>query len=259
MSRRMQDLFAAALTDSECNVPAGLTAWTGKAPVRRFGVYRNNVHEGLIGALASRFPVTEKLVGRPFFAAMGDAFIQAHPPRSPVLLNYGDDFAAFAEGFEAAAPLPYLADVIRLEAARSRAYHAADATPLAPEAFAALTPETLATIRLEPHPSLAILRSAHPVIAIWAMNSGDRAPEPLEHWEGEDALIVRPFMTVEVHALPPGGATFLESLAAGAPLGEAVARAMEAEAGFDLSRNLAGMISAGAFTAILQEETPHDP
>jgi uncharacterized protein len=40
-------------------------------------------HDGLIRALASRFPVTEKIVGEEFFAGMARAFIELHSPRSP--------------------------------------------------------------------------------------------------------------------------------------------------------------------------------
>ena len=58
------------------------------------------------------------------------SFVRAEPPRSPVLLGYGDGLPAFVERFEPASCVPYLADVIRLEIATSQAYHAADAEPV---------------------------------------------------------------------------------------------------------------------------------
>ena len=131
MATITQEQFAAALRDSALPVPEGIAAWNAARPLRRFGVYRNNVVSGLIGAVASRFPVAEKIVGEEFFAGMAYEFICLHPPRSPLLLSYGDGFADFVEAFEPAREIAYLADVIRLEVARGRAYHAADATPLA--------------------------------------------------------------------------------------------------------------------------------
>jgi hypothetical protein len=250
MSLDTQANFAAALRDTGQPVPKGLAAWNGPQPERRFGVYRNNVMVGLIGALASRFPVTEKIVGEEFFAAMAMEFIQAFPPRSPLLLAYGDELAGFAADFEPAKPLNYLPDVIRLETARGRAYHAADASPLNPAALASLAPERVAELRFKPHPSLAVVRSAHPIITIWAMNSGEMPLAPIEDWCGEDALVVRPEMTVQVHRLPPAGATFLEALASGANLAAAVEAAMQESEAFDISANLAGALQAGAFTAI---------
>ncbi|MBR0556538.1 putative DNA-binding domain-containing protein [Ciceribacter sp. L1K23] len=257
MSTATQERFAAALTDRESPVPEGLTSWTAPRPERRFGVYRNNVRVGLTGALASRFPATERIVGADFFAAMAGEYVAADPPRSPLLLTYGDGFADFVAGFEPVAGLPYLPDVIRLEAARSRAYHAADAAPLVPERLAAIPPERLGDIRLQPHPSTAILRSPHPVVTIWAMNAEGGTPHPVETWIGEDALVVRPAMLVEVHRLPPGGATFLSALAEGEQLGMAATLAMAETDQFDLTRNLAGLLTTGAFTDILPEDD-HD-
>ncbi len=90
----------------------------------------------LIDALRTKFPATERIVGEEFFRAMARVFVIAHPPRSKILHTYGDDFGDFIAAFEPAAELAYLADVARLEAARTRAYHAADATPLTPADFA---------------------------------------------------------------------------------------------------------------------------
>ena len=57
-------------------------------------------------------------------------YVTSEPPRSPVLLEYGDSFPQFLRNIGQGAAADYLADVAELEAARTRAYHAADATPL---------------------------------------------------------------------------------------------------------------------------------
>lgn len=250
MSLTTQTEFAAALVDLDRAVPEGLAAWNGPRPERRFGVYRNNVAIGLIGALASRFPAAERIVGEEFFAAMAHEFIRLHPPQSPLLLAYGDDFADFVENFEPAREIPYLPDILRLEVARGRAYHAADAMPLDAALLATVEPEGLASLRFAAHPSASIARSTHPAVTIWAMNTDEMELGEIADWAGEDALVVRPAMTVEVHRLPPGGATFLEQLFAGVDLGSAFEAALAETADFDLSANLAGALAAGAFTAV---------
>jgi hypothetical protein len=255
MSTTTQADFAAALTNTALPVPEGLASWNGVRPERRFGVYRNNVAAGLIGALASRFPATERIVGEAFFAAMARDYIDLHPPRTPLLLAYGDDFPDFIEGVEPARELAYLPDIARLEAARGRAHHAADVAPLDAAALAAVEPERLADVTFVAHPSAGILRSPHPCVTIWAMNAGEMELGPIEDWQAEAALIVRPEMTVEIHRLPPGGAAFLGALLAGASLGEAFEAAVGDAPAFDLSANLVGALSAGAFTAIRQPET----
>ncbi len=251
MPATFETSFAEALLGAEPTVPPGIAAHTAAVPARRFAVYRNNVMASLGTALARRYPVIERLVGGEFFAAMARQFVMRHPPRSPLLAQYGEAFADFIAAFEPARELPYLADVARLEAARTRAYHAEDATPLGADGFAALDAEALGDLRLQLHPSAAILRSPFPIVTIWAMNSGELELRPIETGQGEDALVIRPHMDVEVRALPPGGAAFLQSLADGLPLRDAVAAALADHAGFDLTGNLAGLIGSGAVRAIL--------
>jgi hypothetical protein len=233
-------------------LPDGVTAWSSSCPKQRFAIYRNNVAAGLIGALASRFPVAEKIVGEAFFAGMAQAFIAQHPPRSPLLLNYGDDFAEFIEAFGPAVELSYLPDVIRLETARSRAYHAADQSPLEPAALARLDGDALAALRFVFHPSVSVIASIHPIVTIWAMNAGEMELSPIETWQGENALVVRPHLTVAVHLLPAGGSGFLTALMSGATLAAAAEAALSAAPKFDLAANLAGALQSGAFTAIAQ-------
>lgn len=244
----LQAEFATALLDADNPVPQALISHTSRIPEQRFAVYRNNVVVSLVNALRARFPATEKIVGEAFFFGMARLFVTEHPPRSKILSEYGDDFPAFIAAFEPAQELPYLPDVARLEAARTRAYHAADAAPLCQRDIAALDPDTLADLRITLHPSLEIVRSPYPVVTIWAMNSGEREPGPVDDTIAEDALILRPDFEVMVRLLPPGGADFLLALAAGATLSQAAYASLEAAPEFDLTANLAGLIGSGAMT-----------
>jgi hypothetical protein len=211
----------------------------------------------LVKALGVRFPATSRIVGEEFFNAMARVFVTAHPPRSPLLMTYGNDFPDFIADFEPAAELPYLADVARLEAARTRAYYAADAEPVDPNLLRSIAPETLGGMRFVLHPSAEVVRSRHPIVTIWAMNSGEKELGPIADWRPEDALIARPRLDVEVRSLPAGGAAFLTALIGGATLADAVAAAAAEDAEFDLAANLAGLIGAGlvtGFSAELQKD-----
>ena len=243
--------FAEALLNTDRPVPFGITAHNATIPARRFGVYRNNVMLGLVNALRNRFPVVEKIVGEEFFVAMARIFVTEQPPRSPVLATFGDSFPAFVAAFEPARELPYLADVAQLEAARTRAYHADDATPLGADHFAMLGSQAAGDIRIEMHPSTEIVRSSFPIVTIWAMNSGEQELTAIENWRGEDALVARPCLEVQVRTLPQGGAAFLLTLAAGRPLGEAATAALEDNPEFDLAGNLAGLIGSGLVRDII--------
>src|SRR5262249_18507501 len=142
------------------------------------------------------------------------------------------------------------ADVARIEAARTRAYHAADASTIEPSRLQAIAPEGLAQMRVSIHPSAEIVRSAHPVVTLWAMNSGELEPAPIEDWRAPDAVVLRPGLEVEVRQLPAGGAAFLTALARGAPLAAAAEAAVADDDKFDLVANLAGLIGSGLVTAV---------
>lgn len=240
--------FAAALLAAEPLLPQGLTSWNTPVPARRFAVYRNNVVSGLIGALQSRFPATGNIVGEEFFKAMAREYSSLYPPKSAVLLEFGNDFGDFAAHFEPAAGLPYLPDVIRLEIARGRAYHAADAAPLDPQRLSQLDVEQLSRLSFSFHPSTAIVRSVYPIVKIWAMNAGELPLEPIEVWEAEDALVTRPQLEVLVHVLPKGGADFLNALMSGAPLETAFQNTLQNIENFDLAATLACLFQMGAVT-----------
>jgi hypothetical protein len=227
--------IAAALLDPEHPPPQAI------APAHRFAVYRNNVVLSLIDALAARFPAVRKTLGAEFFTHAARISVAQHPPTSPILTFYGDDFAAFLDAFSACAELPYLGDLARLEASRTRAYHAANTATLGAEALARIRPEQLPALRFALHPAVAIIASRHPIVTIWAMNVGELPLAPIKNWRGEDALITRPELDVEVRRLPPGAAVFLTRLASGEFLGNAAAAAFEAAAQFDLAVNLAGL------------------
>jgi hypothetical protein len=243
-----QNAFATALLDPARPVPAGVTTARGRPDERRFAVYRNNVAVALARALASRFPVVAKLVGDDFFAGMAKAYVAVRKPASPLIFAYGDDFADFIAGFAPAAGVPYLADVARLEAAWTRAYHAADVEPLTVAALAGLGPEALPVARLVPHPAAMLLRSRFPVGSIWQAHQegGDGAGS---FGGAECVLVARPEFDVRVHVLPARDAAFAEALLAGAAIGEA-AECGAAEPGFDFGAALVGLIGLGAFAGV---------
>ncbi|MEQ9609450.1 MAG: DNA-binding domain-containing protein [Kiloniellaceae bacterium] len=250
---RLADLqadFAAALADPALPAPPGLTRQTALAQSRRFDVYRNNRMVSLIEAMEAAFPVVQRLVGADFFKAAAKAYIRRFPPRSPVLLLYGESFGDFLEDFEPAAGVPYTGDVARLEWARLAAYHAADAEPLSIARLAELPQELLPDLSFALHPSLHLLKSRWPAASLWAVTSGADPSRAVDMRVGEAVAVLRPMLSVEVRVLPPGGYAFLSALAAGNSLSAAAERALTIDDQFDLARHLQGLFALGAVAAI---------
>jgi hypothetical protein len=180
--------------------------------------------------------------------------IRATPPNSPLLFEYGRDFPAFIEQYEHASLMPWLSDVARIERAWLDAYHAADAEPLPAAALAKFPQEKLAELIFIAHPATRIVRSHFSAVTIVASNRGNDPVDRIDASTPEDALITRPDLDVMLRRLPPGGATFLESLMSGRTLGEAAASALETSSSFDIAANIAGMIEAGAFNDVVLGE-----
>ncbi len=248
--RQRQLEFAAAILDPSRPVPPGLVGPDGEPSAKRFSVYRNNVVVGLVEALKAAFPATNRIVGNEFFAAMARVHVSREPPNSPIMLHYGAGFADFVGVFEPAAVLPYLRDVARLERAWAESYHAAEAEPLDPAAFTRISPDRLPDSRLVLHPSLRVVRSSYPIVALWQTNIEGAIPIGIDiDGGGEDALIVRPVAQVEVHVLPAGAAAFIDTIAAGTPIVGAMNTALLDDPRFDLGGTLAGLIECRAIIA----------
>jgi putative DNA-binding protein len=245
----VQAEFAGALLSNSRSVPLCLKGAVQGRAERRFAVYRNTVAASLIEILQARFPVVERLVGEDFFRAMAHAYVALEPPSSPLLFLYGEGFAAFIARFTPAAPLPYLADVARLEYARGLAYHAADQAPLPAPAFAALDKGRLADFTVRLHPSVHIVTSDFPVVSIWLANQAETV-SPLRHRGAEAALVSRPFCDVETRRLQPGTDAFLSALKVGASIGTAVDAGEKASANFSAAEALATMIGANIAVAL---------
>ncbi|WP_137150928.1 DNA-binding domain-containing protein [Devosia sp. FKR38] len=240
-----QSDFVAALVDPAKAVPPGIISHRGDSDAKRFAVYRNNVHVGLVGVLAAKYPVCRQLVGEAFFTAMARLYVADHKPFSPIMMLYGADFCDFIGGFAPAQSVPYLGDMAALEEAWSVAYHAADDSPLALAEIAAFDPEVLPDLTLTRHPATGLLRSAHPIGSIW---SAHQAPGVPVRPGAEAVLITRPTLDVKVTAIPVADAAFAQDLLQGLPIGEAVERTLAHHSGFDFGRAIAGLCSLGAFS-----------
>lgn len=249
--------FQAGLRDPEQPVPPDLSV-TARAHLEdRYAIYRNNFVVGTVDALADTFPIIHTLLGETFFRGMARDYVRENPPKSAVILGYGEDFPDYLDRLDLLADYPYLGDVARLEWARITAFNAADADPLDPAVLISLPPESMAVLRVEMHPSFHLIQSDWPIVSIWQANNSED-PSMLEEGlpdHGEDALVCRNGMDVDIRFLPPGGLTFLTALHAGRPLGEAAEAALAVTDEFDLAVNLQGLIESGAIIGV-QTEVP---
>jgi hypothetical protein len=255
---RFQHAFAAALLDPEARDPAiaDLVEQPG------FAIYRNTVIKGCIDALQANFPAVVRLVGDEWFRAAAAIHVRAEPPRGPVMLDYGTGFARFLETFEPAAELPYLPNVARLDRFWTEAHVAADSEVLAPAAVATLAPDQLQRASLQLHPAARWQTfDDQPIFTLWQRNRECTTDDAEIEWRGEAALITRPDGAVEARCIDAGACAFLDACASGATLADAALAALAADDSIDLTRLMANLLDAGAFSRLelpdsTIEETP---
>lgn len=232
---QFQDGFARALLDPALPAPPA------------FSVYRNTVMKGCIDALQANYPAVARLVGEEWFRAAAAIYVREHPPRVPVLLEYGGDFAAFLAAFTPAAELPYLPAVAALDRLWTESHAAADEPVLDARSLAGLDPELLGALRMRPHAAARWAWHDLPAYTIWSRNRNEKmvvADEPDVEWRAEGVLIARSDDAVRWIELDASGCALLDACARGEPLAQAAAAVPEAtRAGL-----LAGLLAAGAFT-----------
>ena len=246
---RFQAAFAAAMAGDS----AALAPWTRQAEPG-LSVYRNTVAKGCVDAVAAQVPTVATVVGQAWLRDAAVIFARAHPPASPCLADYGAAFPGWLAGFPPAAGMPWLADLARIDRARTEALFAADAPPLAPQELAALPPDTYAAHALQLHPAARVLWFETGVPALWAaLQAGPAeavlAPAP------QGLLIVRPALDLGHVSLSAGTYALLRACAAGDSLAVAGAAALAAEPALALAEAFAHLIRAGAF-ARLQNFAP---
>jgi len=231
---------------------ARIAGWVRRdrlAGERRAQIYRNHLRITLTEALGATFPVAARLVGPDYFAAAARRFVAAHPPRQPVLAEYGAEFPAFLETLPDAPE--YLGDVARLEWAVNRACHAPDLPALDAAGLESARPAALEDLRLLPHPAARLLVSPYPVHRIREANRPEAGgSETVDLGEGGVALLIwRRGAQAMFRALTAAEHRFTAAMFAGAPLARAASLALAADPAFDLASTLAFLLSEPVFLA----------
>jgi hypothetical protein len=238
--RELQLRFADALFDHADAAVAQEVIANGIDPAERIDIYRTNLREGFIQALAISFPVIERLVGSSYFRQLALEFLGAHPSRAGNLHHIGGPLPAFLRARFADSEYAYLADVAALEWAYEEALIAADAQPMSVDALRGIDPGDYEQLRFELHPASKLVQSAYPILRIWHANQPETASDEVIDLRagGERVLVLRSPAGIEFHNLSGGDFAALDAFARGEPLGVALDEAQRVDAAFDLGAAL---------------------
>ncbi len=234
--REAQAAFARGLLDaSDTAVLAHLAGAHGMDADAGLAVYRNSTFSNYRGALREAYPVIQRLVGEEYFDQAADDFIRFTPSTFGDVNLYGAGFGDFLASYPGARELVYLPDVARLEWAVHLAFQDIDCEPPDFARLADVPPERLAALRFSLHPSVRLLTSPWPVLAIWRANqpAGDDNEAVDLGSGGNRLLVIRRGHDVDLELVSAAEFAALAALANKASLGDALEVAHMADPDFD--------------------------
>jgi hypothetical protein len=230
-----------------------LLTWSrGPSTTHRLQIYRNNLAESLIAALAAVYPVVTQLVGEDYFRQLARLHIARHPMRSGHLHPFGRELPALLREVPSAAELPYLADVAALEWAWHEVYHEADTLPLDPALLQEVPPKQQMNLGLQLAAAARLVSSPYPILRIWHAHQGEGDPafEIALDEGGVDLLVLRRELEIEFVLLDAAEALWLRELQRGVPLALATQAALDTRLSFDLAATLGRHLALGTFAAL---------
>jgi len=227
----------------------------GADPSNRLSIYRNNTFVSLTDALMATFPAVVRIVDERFFRYMAHTFIAARPPREPILSNYGAELVSFVGSFEPCRSLPYLSDLARLEWAINEAGLESIEPELPVAALAQIAPDVLAAGSVRLQPSLRLIVSRWPVLAIWQANQPKSTTEqPTLERSATRVLIRRKGNGVAMDLHTAARARLLHSLRQGAAVEVAMMAAVIRDPHFSITGELLSFFAEDLVTGLTAAE-----
>ena len=221
-------------------------------PEKRFAIHRRHYEASLVRSLVEKFPAVNWLVGSPLLTAAARTYVLSHPPCTPCIAEYGEDFPAFLANDPGAARYPWIRWVGELEWHIGHAVLAVEQAPLARSPLAAINADQLTDLGLCLQPGLRYLAAPWPIDDLVKLFLSEAAPERYE-LETQNVFL-------EIHGtrgafsisrLEPGAFTFRKLIAVRKSIGAAAEQATKEVPLFDPGSALALLLADGLATEIV--------
>ena len=186
------------------------------------------------------------LFGMPFLDEAAQEFVRRHPPATPCIAEYGEEFPGFLSTYLGAARAPYLCSFAELEWHLGQVAIAVDQPALALNAFSTLEINTLMDTSLMLQAGLRYLHASWPVDGLMKLYLTDTAPSeyPLAPWDVW--LEVRGSRGgFHIDCLDAAEFVFRNAVLERQPIGTAAERALDASARFDVGRAFTTLVRGG--------------
>jgi len=220
----------------------------------RVDVYHGMYLLRMVEALEADYPAVRHFLGAEGFEELATDYVQGFPSRSYTLNRLGDHLPRFLADHPGRPHAAFLSDLARYELAVTETFDERESEVLTPDDAKAVAPDAWPGARLVPVAAFRLLALRHDVgAAVDASKEGAPPPAPRRR-QSRIAVYRRDYSVMRLDLTRPQH-DLLAALAAGAPLGEAVAsaalalRAARRESA--VYRWFSSWIAAGMFSRIV--------
>lgn len=224
----------------------------GGDPQQRLAIHRRHYETSLVQALLDKFPATTWLVGSPFVAEAAQEYVRNHPPRTPCIAEYGQDFPHFLTSRPAADRVAYLQAFAELEWHVGQVAIAVDKPALLIAELSKLSGDALTDAALTMQPGLRYCHASWPIDDLMKLYLTESAPDGYSFAPHDVCLEIRgargEFRLDRLHA---DQFAFRKALFEGFPIGESAERALQNDLSFDPGRSLVRLIGDGLAVALI--------
>ena len=222
----------------------------------RLATYRDAYRLRLAGILRDDFDALHAFLGDEQFDLVARAYIDACPSATRNARWYGERFAAFASQTPPWSAHPVIGDLAALQWALSSAFDAPDAPTASLDDMARIPPEKALSLRLQLHPSVAIVPiSTNAAAILGALRRNEAPPAPQPEAAGAAILVWRLDMQARYRSLDEEEAMLLRETIDGARFGllcEMAAMMSDPEnAAMRVAGHLRGWVDSGLVSRFL--------
>jgi hypothetical protein len=224
-------------------------------PVERVGIYQGMYLLRMEEALASDYPALKHFLGDDRFFELVRDYVQVHPSRSYTLNRLGDQLPEYVREARGVKRREFCHELARLERAVSEVFDAPERPALEAQDVARVAPEAWERARLQPIDAFRLLALRYPANEYLQSLKDEDHDHPRPRLKLNWLAVYRSNDSVYRLALSRAAHDLLADLAAGRPLGEAVAAALarggrRAPGEGELHRWFRSWVSAGLFHAV---------
>lgn len=188
------------------------------SPVEQLEVYREQFWLRHTSSLVDDFPGLSGLLGQNRWEALVEAYLAAHPPRTPLLRDLGHGLPEFVAERHELPERELASDLARLEWTYVELFDAPEVAPITAEELSGVGNDAWPRARLLFKPALRLLRLAYPVDSLRRRILQQQFHGELPARAPRCVVVHRHDLRLAEETLPSHAALLLEALLGRAPL-----------------------------------------